>query len=1567
MLVIGKSGIGKSSTIHHIALYLRDIQGFAIVPCSSPSDIKHHYKKLIKQVFLIDDICGRQCLNQNDVEEWVKESTIIALILNQENVKILMSCRLQIYFETQFERLGLLTQFIFELSSEIYSFEIRKTIARQYLSDDVVKKIIPHLKNHDFSPLLCKLGKYMKDENDVLDLFRNPYEHYKSNIHALSKERDKYKYIVLFLFVCSNGYIDDTFLMQTKINLIFNHFGYSNALPISRLKEELNSLNRTYLFKTKQCTYKRIQNRQFEYLCCYFGETRQRELIRFANVAFVHEKMYLECSNIIRDDLCIKINDENEEEYLSRLCTDWSNGNIYDVFTNRQMESELFRSKFLSFLSKLDKKFKIDLIETRDINAADLMAFHIVCIKGYIDLLEFIIKNINSIADFGDALNEVINVSCLNGNLDVIKCLFVHGASAKRVLGKQYPILAASISGMKLFQNLISSLEHNPLTEEIWKKTDFFVNAKKALQMGMATWIETFTDIFSFKEIAYVSSLLLGWNDEHRIAHLLKEDNIFSKDISDALRKVMVRESDHQDFLTLDYLLDHGADINETDEGGKSTLSHNCYIGHEKMVRYFVQNGANVNKGDNDGITPLHAAVIGGFTSVVSFLLDNGAIVNVNDKNCRTALWWAVKLYHPKIASLLLDKYIDVNQEDENGLTPLLVAITSKTYQPRNIISMEMGYLVMNCNEYMVKLLIQNGAAVNKNKSLIIAVEQGNLNIIDLLIDEGADINLSLNGKKISLLSYGCLRNNALLVNLVLKKGVSFEQKYEALVFACSVGFIEIVNLLLSNDSDLMKNTQRVNCTTPLSAACEKGFEGIVHLLLRKGANLNAEGYNCYTALIAACNSHKNVINILLDNGVDVNKTCKNGVNAITYACEKSSKEIVDLLLKNGADANHECDGITVLMRACIFGRHDIIESLLLNGADINKRYLRNECVENLNMYGFNALSFSCLHGNEQVTRLLLSNGATINDFTQYEHNPLITACLSNNASIVALLIDKGANVNKATKSGKTPLINASEVDINTVEVLIDHSANINAFDQEGNTALINASSRGKTDIVSFLLEKGADIDQENMYGATALTFACESGQIEVVDCLCSMGANINKTDYAGRTPIFRASSKGHRDVISYLIKRGAKIDQHDCQGKSVLSYACFHGDCSTAEFLLDNGANVNETTIDGHTILFITCLSKVLSCKIFELLIDRGADINEGCPLYAACKLGYSIIVNRLIAMGAHINKRFRGNTPVMVACQYGRTDIVRVLLENSADVSIVNNNNETCLNIACRVGNINIIDLLLRDSNVNLKDGNAANALVFACREEKYEIVKQMVLNGVDINHANSEGWTVLLEACSKGHFTFIEHLISNFADVNKGDNSEWTPLMEACKSGYLDIVAFFINVGADVNKVDDSGRSCVAIACQFGHINILKILMDNGCNPGQLDFKGKDSLFAAVEGGHIGTVRFLIDIGADVNRNDLDGSTVLIEACIKGNIDIIKLLIWSGAELNKSDKNGRTALIAANRHGRDDIINFLKVNGATESNERFILNIFMKVIFTLLLLLLLFSRIYIGTLNI
>lgn len=120
MTVIGIPGIGKSATVHHVALSLWKRQGYEIVPCTGPTDIKTHFKRTRYQVFVVDDVCGRYTVNQNDIEEWIKYEDTIKRMAENEKTIILATCRLQIFNENQFQRISLFSQNICDLSSAKY-------------------------------------------------------------------------------------------------------------------------------------------------------------------------------------------------------------------------------------------------------------------------------------------------------------------------------------------------------------------------------------------------------------------------------------------------------------------------------------------------------------------------------------------------------------------------------------------------------------------------------------------------------------------------------------------------------------------------------------------------------------------------------------------------------------------------------------------------------------------------------------------------------------------------------------------------------------------------------------------------------------------------------------------------------------------------------------------------------------------------------------------------------------------------------------------------------------------------------------------------------------------------------------------------------------------------------------------------------------------------------------------------------------------------------------------------------------------------------------------------------
>ena len=141
----------------------------------------------------------------------------------------------------------------------------------------------------------------------------------------------------------------------------------------------------------------------------------------------------------------------------------------------------------------------------------------------------------------------------------------------------------------------------------------------------------------------------------------------------------------------------------------------------------------------------------------------------------------------------------------------------------------------------------------------------------------------------------------------------------EALVTACSRGFLEIVKLLLGSTSV----DAAANGDEPLIKACESGHLEIVKLLLGRGLPTIGGG----DALVKSCAIGRlDVVNILLASDVDP-KTNDN--QAIIKACEKGSLEVVQALLKVNVNPGHPKN--QAFRAALKHGHVAIVELLLLD------------------------------------------------------------------------------------------------------------------------------------------------------------------------------------------------------------------------------------------------------------------------------------------------------------------------------------------------------------------------------------------------------------------------------------------------------------------------------------------------------------------------------------------------------------------------------------------------------------------------------------------------------------
>ncbi|KAH8632718.1 hypothetical protein IG631_11352 [Alternaria alternata] len=249
-----------------------------------------------------------------------------------------------------------------------------------------------------------------------------------------------------------------------------------------------------------------------------------------------------------------------------------------------------------------------------------------------------------------------------------------------------------------------------------------------------------------------------------------------------------------------------------------------------------------------------------------------------------------------------------------------------------------------NSCEISARLLIAvdptmiNGQDKSKRTPLLVAAELGHSEIVNLLLEEGADVNArSEFGNALYAASY---YNRKETVDLLLSKGLDIEARGgifgNALQVASYKGNREVVALLLDKGADI--NAQGGTYGNALEAASSRGEFGIVKLLLEKGANVKARGGLYGDAVQAASrHGHKGCLELLLDKGADVNTQGIYGDsvtgfyrNALEAASLGNHKEIVARLLEKGADVN--VGG--ALQEALLHNHIEIMELLLNKGAD---------------------------------------------------------------------------------------------------------------------------------------------------------------------------------------------------------------------------------------------------------------------------------------------------------------------------------------------------------------------------------------------------------------------------------------------------------------------------------------------------------------------------------------------------------------------------------------------------------------------------------------------------------
>lgn len=168
---------------------------------------------------------------------------------------------------------------------------------------------------------------------------------------------------------------------------------------------------------------------------------------------------------------------------------------------------------------------------------------------------------------------------------------------------------------------------------------------------------------------------------------------------------------------------------------------------------------------------------------------------------------------------------------------------------------------------------------------------------------------------------------------------------------------------------------------------------------------------NDYTNLMFAVSSENvNLVKIFLNLGADVNKDGDNKT-PLNLLVINENEEIMDLLLEKKVDINKANSyGTNPLMFSCMYKKYKMVNKLIENKADLNKKNIRGKL----------ALMLAVENGSLDIVKKLIENKANINDTDNINRNSVFLAAYYNKPCIVKYLLTNGAIHDIPRKGGDT-------------------------------------------------------------------------------------------------------------------------------------------------------------------------------------------------------------------------------------------------------------------------------------------------------------------------------------------------------------------------------------------------------------------------------------------------------------------------------------------------------------------------------------------------------------------
>ena len=308
----------------------------------------------------------------------------------------------------------------------------------------------------------------------------------------------------------------------------------------------------------------------------------------------------------------------------------------------------------------------------------------------------------------------------------------------------------------------------------------------------------------------------------------------------------------------------------------------------------------------------------------------------------------------------------------------------------------------------------------------------------------------------------------------------------------------------------------------------------------------------------------------------------------------------------------------------------------------------------------------------------------------------LLSAVQSVNMKQVQQLLDEGADPNIFNRAGETPLMLAAKTGNETlIKLLLENDARPEHLSGLGDTALHYSVRMGRLGVSKVLAESESPLGTRNRQGEWPFQIALRKGDLPMAQMLQKVKSTGNQDEL-----LFQAVLMGKPSMVKLMLEAGSDPDPKGNKRRNPKDMARFalHGRISQ---IINSHKNADETTDDLFS-AFLSSDPQKASEKLPKDLQWR----DKG------------------------------GNTVLMLAAAYGNTELVKLLIDQGADVNQTGSDDRTALHEAIYHGRLGTALTLMAkgaDPNKTTLSGRATPLSIAFENKDIYALNYIVAYNGL------------------------------------------------------------------------------------------------------------------------------------------------------------------------------------------------------------------------------------------